>query len=782
MSEVELRVFGVRHHGPGSARALRAALAAFAPDCVLVEGPPDADELIPWLTHPALALPVALLVYRPDEPRRATFYPFAVFSPEYQALRHALTQGVAVGFMDLPRRHMLAAAVPPAMPSAEMFNQLAAAAGHEGYEPWWNEAVEQRQQPGELFDAVLEMATTLRGSPASLPASSATDAQHLAAAREASMRQRIRRAAADGYRRIAAVCGAWHAPALTDTLQQPAAPDDDLLRDLPAIAVAATWVPWTYSRMTQAGGYGAGVASPGWYGHLWAVAEPPRPVGEGWGEGDELRPSPSSAQGEGDQKEGEFSRRVATGWLAKAGRLLREEGFDTSPGHLIEAVRLAEALAALRGRPFPALDELNEAAQAVLCGGDAEPMGLIRRRLVVGERMGIVPPDVPAVPLQHDLRAQQIRLRLSPEPEPSPLLLDLRQETDLARSRLLHRLTLVDIPWGTHAPAKGQSAGTFAELWQLQWRPDLALRVVEAAMWGNTVRDAATARAADLAERLGELPALIGLIDRAVLADLPEAIPAVLARIEALSATGADVGHMLAALPPLAQTLRYGGLRHSSEHLAQLRRVFDHLLTRACLALPRACAALDGDAAGDMAEQLAAAAPAAHLVAEPRAAERWVEALLALADRRGIHPTVAGRATRLLHEAAAQPPASIGPRLARALGGGTADDVRYAADWLDGLLRDSGLLLVHDRALWAEVDGWLSALPGERFVEVLPLLRRTFSDYPEGVREQLRRQLERRGAGRRAAGPPADFDPARAAAVLPVVARLLGVPWTGEAR
>ena len=174
-TDAELRVFGVRHHGPGSARALWAALAAFAPDCVLVEGPSDADELIPWLAHPALALPVALLVYCPDEPRRATFYPFAVFSPEYQALRHALTRGVAVGFMDLPRRHMLAAAVPPAMPSAEMFNQLAAAAGHEGYEPWWNEAVEQRQQPGELFDAVLEMAATLRSSPASLPVSSATD-------------------------------------------------------------------------------------------------------------------------------------------------------------------------------------------------------------------------------------------------------------------------------------------------------------------------------------------------------------------------------------------------------------------------------------------------------------------------------------------------------------------------------------------------------------------------------------------------------------------------------
>ena len=755
-SEAELRVFGVRHHGPGSARALWAALTAFAPDCVLVEGPPDADDLIPWLAHPALELPVALLVYCPDEPRRATFYPFAIFSPEYQALRYGLTRGVATGFMDLPRRHMLAAAVPPAMPSAEMFNQLAAAAGREGYEPWWNEAVEQRQRPGDLFPAIIEMAATLRESPASLPTSAPLAAQRLADAREAAMRQRIRRAAADGHHRIAAVCGAWHAPALVEALHQPTAADGDLLRDLPAITVAATWVPWTYGRMTQTGGYGAGVASPGWYGHLWAM-------------------------GEAEQGEVDFGRRVATVWLARVGRLLRDEGFDTSPGHLIEAVRLAEALAALRGRPFPALDELNEAAQAVLCGGDAEPMGLIRRRLIVGERMGVVPPDVPAVPLQHDLRTQQTRLRLRPEPEPSTLRLDLRQETHLERSRLLHRLTLLDIPWGALTPTKGQSTGTFAELWQLQWRPDLALRVVEAAMWGNTVRDAAAARAADMAERLTDLPALIGLIDRAVLADLPEAIPSVLARIEALSVAGAEVGHMLAALPPLAQTLRYGGLRHSADHLTQLRRVFDHLLTRACLALPRACAALDGDSAGDMAERLSAAAPAVHLAAEPRAAERWIDALLALADRRGLHPTIAGRATRLLHEAAAQPPAAIGPRLERALAGGAVDDVCYAADWLDGLLRDSGLLLVHDRALWAEVDGWLSGLPGERFVEALPLLRRTFADYPEGVREQLRHQLERRGNGRHADGRSADFDPVRAAAALPIVARLVGVSWAGEA-
>ncbi|HOU40377.1 MAG TPA: DUF5682 family protein, partial [Promineifilum sp.] len=608
-----------------------------------------------------------------------------------------------------------------------------------------------------LFVAVLEMATALRRAAeaagtathvAPLPPEQAAAATRLAEQREAAMRQSIRAAAAAGRDRIAAVCGTWHAPALTAALDTPPDADAALLRDLPAIEVAATWVPWTYSRLTQAGGYGAGVASPGWYDHLWAMGE----------------------------AGGAFQRNVAAVWLANAARLLRGEGFDTSPGHLIEAVRLAEALAALRERPFPALEELGEAAQSVLCGGDAEPMALIRQRLVVGERMGIVPPDVPAVPLQRDLRAQQTRLKLPPEPEPVALSLDLRQEIDLERSRLLHRLALLDIPWGETATTKGQ-VGTFAERWQLQWRPELSLRVIAAAMWGNTVRDAAAAHTGDLAARTDALPALIALIDRAVLADLPEAIPAVLTRIEELSAGSADVVHMLAALPPLAQVLRYGGLRHTAEHLPLLRRVFDHLLTRACLSLPRATVAIDDEAARDLAAQLAEAAPAVRLVGEPRAAERWAETLLALADRRAIHAIVAGRATRLLHEAAAQPPSAIGPRLARALSGSSPDETRYAAGWLDGLLRDSGLLLVHDRSLSDEIDAWLAGLPGDRFVEALPLLRRTFAEYPESVRAQLRRQLERRGgpAAPAAEGRAANFDPARAATMLPVVGRLLGV-------
>jgi hypothetical protein len=43
---MSVHLFGIRHHGPGSARALAGALAELKPDLILVEGPPEADELV----------------------------------------------------------------------------------------------------------------------------------------------------------------------------------------------------------------------------------------------------------------------------------------------------------------------------------------------------------------------------------------------------------------------------------------------------------------------------------------------------------------------------------------------------------------------------------------------------------------------------------------------------------------------------------------------------------------------------------------------------------------
>lgn len=751
----ELHVLGVRHHGPGSAQSVCEALAEIRPDCILVEGPPDADELIPWLMHPAMLLPVALLIYRPDQPKRGTFYPYAVFSPEYQALKFALENDIESRFIDLPQAHLLTSEARPKMPEDSAFRAIAQATGFASYEQWWNVVVEQRTGGQSIFQGVTELMTAMRASLESTAQADMEDQGYLLSLRrEAAMRQRIRQAVGGGYERIAIICGAWHAPALVNTLNGSPEPDEELLRELPVVEVEASWVPWTYGRLAQFSGYGAGIASPGWYQHLWSTGE------------------------------AGFSK-DATGirWLGKVAALLRQEGLDVSPAHVIDAMRLAESLAALRGLYRPGLREFNEAVESVMCGGDHEPMQLINRRLIVGERMGMVPPDGPAVPLQRDLQMQQQRLELLPGPEPSVVFLDLRRDRDLERSHLFHRLQLLEIPWARTSDQKmpiGPSLGTFNEVWQLQWLPELSLRVVEAAMWGNTVRDAAVEFGRDLISRTAELPELTQLIDRVIRADLAELVSSILIRVEELAAASHDVAYMLDTLPYLAEVLRYGGMRQNAEHIPFLRRVFDHLLTRACLGLPAACLSLDQPASIEMTDRLSTVQSVIRLSSEAEGVARWHQTLAQLADRASIHPSVAGRATRLLHEFGVYRADDIRLRMDRALSTGIANTRSnpYPADWLDGFIRDSGLLLVHDQRLWSVVDDWLVGLMPDDFLAVLPLLRRTFATFPDSIRQQLQYNAGRLGISGGNTKPDVSqnrFDPDRAAMVIPALATLLGL-------
>src|SRR5258706_13732888 len=289
---------------------------------------------------------------------------------------------------------------------------LAEAAGYKDHELWWEQQIEQRRDADGLFEGILEAMTALRDG------TSPRDEEE--AQREAHMRRTIRAAEKEGFQRIAVVCGAWHAPALA---ARGAAKDDAaLLAGLKRIKVEATWIPWTNSRLSYRSGYGAGVTSPGWYEHLWTAPD-----------------------------------RVTIRWVAYAAHLLRGKGLDASSASVIEAVRLSEALAAMRDLPMPGLAELHEAIQTVLCNGNVEPMQLIRDRLEIGEKLGEVPAGTPAVPLQRDLEAKQRRLRLKPSPESAKLDLDLRNDTDRARSRLLHQLRLIGIEWGQPQRVYGKS-------------------------------------------------------------------------------------------------------------------------------------------------------------------------------------------------------------------------------------------------------------------------------------------------------------------------------------
>jgi len=744
-----VHILGIRHHGPGSARSVRRALETLAPDVILVEGPPDANELIALLGHAEMEPPVALLLYRPESPKEAVFYPFAAFSPEWAAIRHGLERGVPVRFMDLPITHQLAkapeepepeeTAVDPAVDESaepavrlriDPLQVLAEAAGFDDGETWWEHVVEHRRDGADLFAAILEAMAAVREELA--PPEDLRERR-----REAHMRQTIRAAQSEGHRTIAVVCGAWHAPALAVDRWPAAREDAALLKGLPRAKVAATWVPWTHGRLAYESGYGAGVASPGWYHHLWTAPD-----------------------------------HIAGRWMTRVARLLRDEGLDASSASIIESVRLAEALAALRERSLPGLSELNEAARTVFCFGDETPMRLIQRRLIVGEVLGRVPAETPMVPLQQDLTRLQKQLKLPPDPAQTTKVLDLRETNDMERSRLLHRLNLLDIPWGrvTHAPGKG----TFKEAWQLQWLPDFAVGLIEASVWGPTVLDATTGKACDQSAKANDLPTLTKLLDQAFLADLPDAITHIMARLESQAAVAGDVLQLMGALPPLANLMRYGNVRKTDASL--VGHVVGGMIARVCIGLPLACASLDDTAAADIFESIRQADAAIQLMQDADHLAAWRGTLAKLAESDRLHQLVAGRCCRILLDAHILDAAEAARRMNLAVS--TASEPARAAAWVEGFLKGSGELLYYDDDLFGVFDAWLASLPADTFPQLLPLLRRTFSTFEAPLRRNLGEKARHGTAAAVARGTSlssAEFDAERAASALPLIAQLLGL-------
>jgi hypothetical protein len=766
MADVSL--FGIRHHGPGCARSLVKALAALAPDCVLIEGPAGSEDLLAHLADEGLVPPVALLSHCPDHPQLAVFHPYAVFSPEWQAMQWARAAGVPVRFIDVPAGTTLAwqragknpaeaseQASPDEAPAPVASNLreadeaidatetldehvpddpldwLAHAAGYGDGESWWNHMVEERGDGEGLFDAIAQAMTEVREH-ASLK-SRRNDAHE--AIREAHMRSALRDARKE-FARIAVVCGAWHVPALAADVT--ASADRATLKGVEKLKAQSTWVPWTYAHLAARSGYGAGVASPGWYEYLWRSGDP-------------------------------ASR--AVGWFARVARLLREHELDCSSAHLIEASRLADALAALRERPAPGLAELNEATKSVICNGDDAPMRLIADALMIGDALGSVPPAVPTVPLQRDLEAQCRRLRLKPEALSRRIDLDLRNETDLARSRLLHRLNLIGIGWGALATAGRSSRGTFHELWDLAWDPRYEVDIIVASRYGHTLDLAATARADEQARQAPALSDLASLVDAVLLANLPAAVERVSRELEARAATDADPLALLGALPALANVHRYGNVRNTDAAL--VGHLFDSMLLRACVGVPLAVRELDGEPAQAARTTLLAADRAVALRNGEEQTAAWRRALRTIALADGAAPLLRGLATRLLLDAGAFDADAVAQQLSLNLS--TGAEPLAAAHWLDGFLNRNAAVLLHSDGVWRLIDAWVSGLGDAHFLKVIPLLRRTFSEFENAERRDLGERVRRpQGASAAAAAAP-DWNDARAQRALPMLRELLGV-------
>ncbi|WP_435972440.1 vWA domain-containing protein [Streptomyces sp. Qhu_M48] len=789
-------LLGVRHHSPALAAVVPALLEEAGAEVVCVELPADFQ---PWLEHladPETVAPVALA--GAGEGGRLSFYPFADFSPELAAVRWARTHGVEVVCCDLPLSDP--GWSPPVTaggrgegterPTGEEEDRdgpadrdrdrdigeggdgttdmgtrrtgpragedeeprsfagaLAAAGTGRNGEDMWDRAVEVLA-PGCSPEAVRRAAL---GVGWALRADGAVPATDLA--REARMRQVVA-AASTGGRRVAAVIGAFHAPALlVDTAtgagtapapssgvgpggaqaataapvpagngaglvpvatSGPVSPEGGPGRaSAVADAPVTSFVPYSFDLLDSRSGYPAGIRDPLWQQAVLTAA----------GDPDRIRGAAATA---------------VTGVC----RELRRAGHTAGTGEAAETLRLACDLATLRGLPAPGRGELLEAVTTVL--GQGEPLGRGRalaralEAVFVGTARGRISPRAPRSGLGPSVEEELARLRLpgSGDSDSREVRLDpLRSPLDGRREVLLQRLLTIGASYGEPVPVAATGDGTaLGTKWRLRWTPSVSARLDLAGVRGVTSAQAAAGTLGETARREaaegGPTPAqILAGLSAAVRCDLPELVDARLREAAAVLPDTAELPELLAALDLLEGVRRGHHPGATSDARAMAGALTGELLEAAVRSLP-------GLAGSDSAPDARALVALADRTAARHLGLRLDRALADLAAE--ASPLMQGAALAVRVMLDLDPAVGLGERAADWIEGATAPPARRAlTKRLAGLLTAAGPLLQASPDALTPLLDRVEALGDQDFLDRLPALRGGFDVLAPADRDRL---------------------------------------------
>ena len=340
-------------------------------------------------------------------------------------------------------------------------------------------------------------------------------------------------------------------------------------------------IPFSYPRLSEQLGYGAGNRAPWYYQQVWRLRGrlPRRPPGGPVALAARLRAAGQSAS--------LAQASTPTAW-PRPGRDARQAG----PGGGRGAGGRRRLL-----RPGP---------RRLRRGGDAR--GPDRRRRRAGH------PRVGRTPLQEEFYATAQRLRLPLQDAPRQILVHLPGRRRRPSSVFLHRLALAGCPFarelesglggrrpGAAGPGRShcEQLGRVREKWELQWSPATDARLIERNAWGSTLAEVCARLLAPRAgrrraDRRGHRPSCCGWPSATCLDGLPGA----LARCEALAADSASFPALARATYHLDGLLAYGAARRLPA--ARLGALAGRLFARAALHLP--AAAVCGDEAADEVE------------------------------------------------------------------------------------------------------------------------------------------------------------------------------------
>lgn len=719
-----LNIFGVRHLSPGASYHLLKYLDEKSPKCVLIEGPSDAGDMLYELANKKVKPPVAFLAYTTELPIETILYPFASYSPEYQAICWGVKKKAEVRFIDLPCDVFLKLRQERSkeLPSEEqsefyrfhngLYDQLAGQYGEGDYETYWERNFEHNLQKDTFREGLSLQSGEMRDMVVDKEYKAVPYDFSYNLIREAYMRREIERAIREGFEPedIVVIVGAYHVKGIQSEL--PPMSDEDL-KNIPRADARMTLMPYSYHRLSSRTGYGAGNKAPYYFELMWKCLQD-----------NTLTSLPAI-------------------YLSMVANELRQKGHNASSASVIEAVRLANSLTSLHGGSLPVLKDLHDAVVTCIGGGELSPVAEAINMVDIGTAIGSLPEGVSQTPVQEDMNQELKRLKLTQYKSAvaQELSLDLRENIkvktkeaafiDLNRSTFLHRLQVLKIHFAQKLSVS-QDAATWAEKWTLRWTPETEIEIVEANLKGETLETAAAFELKEQLENCSDISQAAKIIRQACECNLSRIFDNAIATLQGLLVDTNNFKEVAHAAQELSYLIQYGSIRQFN--LEPLSPILQQLFLRASLLLTDA-SNCDEKSSGDIAKAINVMDLISQEQYEVVDVHTWQQELQKLAWRDDLNSKLSGVAFSLLLEHNLTDEDDCAKEVSRRLSPGIPADI--GAGWFEGLSGRNRYALLSRITLWKELDNYVQALDEDEFFRSVVFLRRAFGDFEPNQKNSI---------------------------------------------
>lgn len=713
--------FGVRHLSPTTSYNLLQFLEDKNPKCVLMEGPSNATDLLLELANKKVQPPVALMSYTTELPIQSVLYPFALYSPEYQATLWCKKNKVNFRLIDLPTEVTLAIKTQKDFNEIEgneellayrlfhndLYDKISTLNEEHDYESYWERQFEHNLNTSSYREQLIYQSEQVR----SMVIDQEREADQLNFyynyIREAYMKRQIEQALSEGFKKedIVVIVGAYHVSGLlSESLKSLT---DQEIEQLPKQASLSTLMPYSYLRLSSRAGYGAGNKAPYYFELMWQHLNK------------------------------DSIANLGIDYLTRIGQYLRTKGHNASTASTIEAVKLASALTFLKGGKYPVLKDLHDAAATCFGEGELSKIAEALNYVDIGTSIGSLPQGMSQTPIQKDFYEQIKKLKLEEYQSAveQSISLDLREKLrvktkdiafrDLHRSTFLHQLEVLEIPFAKPMRSS-QDKASWAEHWNLQWTTEVEITIIENSLLGETVEIAAAFKLKEQLENTQDIGLVASIITKAYHCNLTSLFETAILTLQSILVQTEDLNALSNASYELAKLLQYGDLRQFE--LKPLIPILQQTFLRSTLLLTENCSC-DNNAATQISVSIDKLDFVAQEFYEEVDVQQWLTELHRLAERDNLNYGLSGLSFSILLERNLLTETECMQEVSRRLSPGVPSDL--AAAWFEGLARRNKYALLSRMVLWQQLNDYIEQLDDDEFMRSLVFLRRTFSEFDQ---------------------------------------------------